>query len=239
MAHKFPAQEELTHRLKPSMFKWGRTGKLTPVAKLAPVFVGGVTVTNATLHNEDEAQAQRCARGRYRHCSPCGRCDSRGGGRGDGQASTPVRAEIFTMPHEFVRSAAVPPLRDEGEADYRCSGGLFCKRSAQASLFALCTKRRAVEVDGLGEKLIDQLVDCWRCQHLARSCTNWVLTALGSIGPHGRKIGHQYFVMPWRHRRKPPCLDSFTAWAFAMWVRPQPKNLPRHFGTLDAFMACH
>jgi DNA ligase (NAD+) len=133
----------------------GRTGKLTPVAKLAPVFVGGVTVTNATLHNEDEARRKDVRVGDTVIVRRAGDVipevvsvllDRRQGS-----------PDLFTMPHQcpVCGSAAV---REEGEADYRCTGGLFCSAQRKQSILHFA-QRRAVEVEGLGEKLVDQLVD--------------------------------------------------------------------------------
>ena len=154
VAHKYPAQEELT-TVQAIEVQVGRTGKLTPVAKLAPVFVGGVTVTNATLHNEDEAR----------------RKDVRVGDtvivRRAGDVIPEVvsvlpdkrlqDAQLFTMPTHcpVCHSLAV---REEGEADYRCTGGLFCSAQRKQAILHFA-HRRAVEIDDLGEKLVDQLVD--------------------------------------------------------------------------------
>ena len=154
IAHKFPAQEQLTTVLGIDV-QVGRTGKLTPVAKLAPVFVGGVTVTNATLHNEDEAR----------------RKDVRLGDTVIVRRAGDVIPEVvsvlldkrlpgtspFTMPHQcpVCASAAV---REEGEADYRCTGGLFCSAQRKEAILHFA-QRRAVEIEGLGDKLVDQLVE--------------------------------------------------------------------------------
>ena len=154
VAHKYPAQEQLTTVLGIEV-QVGRTGKLTPVARLAPVFVGGVTVTNATLHNEDEAR----------------RKDVRVGDtvivRRAGDVipevvsvlieKRPTGAEQFSMPRmcPVCGSAA---SREPGEVDYRCVGGLFCgaQRKQAISHFA---HRRAMDIDGLGDELVSVLVD--------------------------------------------------------------------------------
>ena len=154
VAHKYPAQEQLTTVLAIDI-QVGRTGKLTPVAKLAPVFVGGVTVTNATLHNEDEAR----------------RKDVRLGDTVIVRRAGDVIPEVvnvlfdkrvpdapqFTMPRQcpVCGSAAI---REEGEADYRCTGGLFCAAQRKQAILHFAHKR-AVEVEGLGDKLVEQLVD--------------------------------------------------------------------------------
>jgi len=154
VAHKFPAQEMLTTVLAIDV-QVGRTGKLTPVAKLAPVFVGGVTVTNATLHNEDEARRKDVRVGDTVIVRRAGDVipevvsvllDKRVG-----------EPDVFTMPHTcpVCASAAV---REEGEADYRCTGGLFCSAQRKQAILHFA-QRRAVEVEGLGDKLVDQLVE--------------------------------------------------------------------------------
>lgn len=153
-AHKFPAQEELT-RVIDIEIQVGRTGALTPVARLEPVFVGGVTVTNATLHNEDEVL----------------RKDVRPGDRVIVRRAGDVipevvrrleedgveRAEAFQMPTECpVCGSAV--ARAEGEAVSRCSGGLFCSAQRKEAIKHFAS-RRAMDVDGLGDKLVEQLAD--------------------------------------------------------------------------------
>jgi len=154
IAHKFPAEEELTQVLGIDV-QVGRTGAITPVARLKPVFVGGVTVTNATLHNEDELR----------------RKDVRVGDtvivRRAGDVipevvsvvveKRPSGSELFSMPAECpVCGSAVTRSPDEAVA--RCSGGLFCAAQRKQSLLHFAS-RRAIDIEGLGEKLVDQLVD--------------------------------------------------------------------------------
>ena len=162
VAHKYPAQEQITTVLSIDV-QVGRTGKLTPVAKLAPVFVGGVTVTNATLHNQDEAQ----------------RKDVRIGDtvivRRAGDVIPEVvsvikekrlhESAIFKMPDTcpVCQSQAV---REEGEADYRCTGGLFCSAQRKQALIHFAS-RKAIDIEDLGDKLIDQLVDLQLVSNLA------------------------------------------------------------------------
>ena len=154
VAHKFPAQEMLTTVLGIDV-QVGRTGKLTPVAKLAPVFVGGVTVTNATLHNEDEARRKDVRVGDTVIVRRAGDVipevvsvllDKRQG-----------NPDLFTMPRHCPVCGS-EAIREEGEADYRCTGGLFCGAQRKQSILHFA-QRRAVEVEGLGEKLVDQLVE--------------------------------------------------------------------------------
>ncbi|MBI4204520.1 MAG: NAD-dependent DNA ligase LigA [Betaproteobacteria bacterium] len=154
VAHKFPAQEAQTV-VEAIEVQVGRTGALTPVARLKPVFVGGVTVTNATLHNEDEIR----------------RKDIRVGDavlvRRAGDVipevvrvlaeKRPAHARRFTMPmHCPVCSSAVKKL--EGEAVARCTAGLYCPAQRKQALLHFAS-RRAMDIEGLGEKLVDQLVD--------------------------------------------------------------------------------
>ena len=154
VAHKFPAQEELTQVLGIDV-QVGRTGAVTPVARLKPVFVGGVTVTNATLHNEDELR----------------RKDVRIGDtvivRRAGDVIPEVVSvliekrvagtSVFSMPSRCpVCGSAI--VRSPGEAVARCSGGLYCPAQRKQALIHFAS-RRAMDIEGLGEKLVDQLVD--------------------------------------------------------------------------------
>lgn len=230
VAHKFPAQEELTVVLDIDV-QVGRTGKLTPVAKLAPVFVGGVTVTNATLHNEDEAR----------------RKDVRIGDtvivRRAGDVIPEVvsvvldkrlsEALVFTMP-KLCPVCGSPALRDEGEADYRCSGGLYC-RAQRKHAFLHFAQRRAVEVDGLGEKLIDQLVDAGVVSTLP-DLYRLGLTALVQLDRMAEKSALN--VLAALEASKSTTLPRFI---YGLGIRhvgeATAKEFARHFGTLDAFMS--
>jgi len=154
IAHKFPAQEELT-LLEDIQIQVGRTGALTPVARLSPVFVGGVTVTNATLHNIDEVE----------------RKDVRIGDmvivRRAGDVIPEVVGPVLDRRKGTVKKFHMPDVcpvcnssveRAAGEAVYRCTGGLYCaaQRKGAVKHFA---SRRAMDIDGLGDKLIDQMID--------------------------------------------------------------------------------
>jgi DNA ligase (NAD+) len=154
IAHKFPAQEELTV-VRDVEFQVGRTGALTPVARLEPVFVGGVTVSNATLHNMDELQRKDVRVGDTVIVRRAGDVipevvavvvDRR-----------PPNARVVTLPHACpVCGSEV--RREEGEAIARCIGGLVCAAQRKESLRHFAS-RRALNIEGLGTKLIDQLVD--------------------------------------------------------------------------------
>ncbi|MBS1172637.1 MAG: ligA, partial [Proteobacteria bacterium] len=154
LAHKFPAQEALTEVLGIDV-SVGRTGAVTPVARLKPVFVGGVTVTNATLHNEDEVR----------------RKDVRIGDTVIVRRAGDVIPEVVAVvqerrsggEREFVMPQTCPVcgsrvVRGEDEAVARCSGGLFCPAQRKQALLHFAG-RHALDIEGLGEKLVDQLVD--------------------------------------------------------------------------------
>ncbi len=154
LAHKFPAQEEIT-RLLSIEVQVGRTGAITPVARLEPVFVGGVTVTNATLHNEDEIRRKDVREGDWVVVRRAGdvipEVVSVLKDRRDQALSE------FLMPEQCpVCGSAVE--RVEEEAVMRCTGGLFCPAQRKRSIQHFAS-RQAMDIEGLGEKLIDQLVD--------------------------------------------------------------------------------
>ena len=154
LAHKFPAQEEVTELLGIDV-QVGRTGALTPVARLAPVRVGGVTVTNATLHNEDEIRRKDVRIGDFVVVRRAG--DVIPEIVGVVAQRRPVNARKFDMPATCpVCGSGVE--RAEGEAATRCTAGLFCPAQSKQALWHFAS-RRAMDIDGLGEKLIDQLVD--------------------------------------------------------------------------------
>ena len=229
VAHKFPAQEQLT-TVQAIEVQVGRTGKLTPVAKLAPVFVGGVTVTNATLHNELEAR----------------RKDVRVGDtvivRRAGDVIPEVvgvlpekripGAQPFTMPtHCPVCGSAA--LREEGEADHRCSGGLFCSAQRKQSILHFA-QRRAVEVEGLGDKLVDQLVDSGVVNTLP-DLYRLGFVHLASMERMAEKSAKN--ILDALEKSKETTLPRFL---FGLGIRhvgeSTAKALARHFGQLDRIM---
>ncbi len=162
VAHKYPAQEALT-RVLDIEIQVGRTGALTPVARLAPVFVGGATVTNATLHNQDEVRRKDVRVG-----------DTVVVRRAGDVIPEVVRVLLERRPgdtHPFVMPARCPVcaaavLRVEGEAVSRCSGGFDCPAQRKEALRHFAS-RRALDIDGLGDKLIDQLVEKGRVENPA------------------------------------------------------------------------
>jgi len=154
IAHKFPAQEALTELLDIDI-QVGRTGVLTPVARLRPVFVGGVTVTNATLHNEDELVRKDLFIGDTVVVRRAGdvipevvRAVAE---------QRPPDARRFTMPSHCPVCGS-KAVREEGEVAWRCVGGLYCKAQRKQALLHFA-QRRAMDIDGLGEKIVEQLVE--------------------------------------------------------------------------------
>jgi len=162
LAHKFPAQEEFTQVLAIE-HQVGRTGAITPVARLKPVFVGGVTVTNATLHNENEVRRKGVHVGATVIVRRAG--DVIPEIVGVAQA-LPVHEQVpYQMPtHCPVCGSTVERLEDEAIA--RCTGGLFCSAQRKQSL-QHAVSRKALDIEGLGEKLIGQLVDHGKVTSLA------------------------------------------------------------------------
>lgn len=229
VAHKYPAQEQMTTVLAIDV-QVGRTGKLTPVAKLAPVFVGGVTVTNATLHNEDEAR----------------RKDVRIGDTVIVRRAGDVIPEVvsvladkrvkdapqFTMPRTCPVCGS-DAVREEGEADYRCTGGLFCGAQRKEAILHYA-HRRAVEIEGLGDKLVEQLVDA----NVIRTLPDLYrlgLTALAGLDRMADKSANN--LLEALEKSKNTTLPRFL---FGLGIRhvgeATAKELARHFGKLDAVM---
>ncbi|MBL0418860.1 NAD-dependent DNA ligase LigA [Ramlibacter sp. AW1] len=229
VAHKFPAQEQVTTVESIDIFV-GRTGKLTPVARLKPVFVGGVTVTNATLHNEDEAR----------------RKDVRVGDAVIVRRAGDVIPEVvsvlaherrheeppFSMPHRcpVCGSAAV---REEGEADWRCTGGLFCGAQRKQALLHFA-QRRALDIEGLGERLVDQLVDA----NVIRVLPDLYRLGLANLVALDRMGGKSAAnLLGALENSKQTTLPRFL---FALGIRhvgeATARDLARHFGSLDAVM---
>lgn len=154
IAYKFPAQEEMT-QIEDIEIQVGRTGALTPVARLIPVFVGGVTVSNATLHNEDEIRRKDVRIGDTVIVRRAG--DVIPEVVQVVQSKRPADSQPFVMPVHcpICNSLAV---KVEGEAVLRCSGGLFCPAQRKEAIKHFAS-RKAIDIDGLGDKLVEQLVD--------------------------------------------------------------------------------
>jgi len=229
VAHKFPAQEMLT-TVQAIEVQVGRTGKLTPVAKLAPVFVGGVTVTNATLHNEDEARRKDVRVGDTVVVRRAGDVIP------EVVSVLPERrladAAVFTMPSHCPVCGSTA-VREEGEADHRCSGGLFCSAQRKQAILHFA-QRRAVEVEGLGDKLVDQLVDSGIIRTLP-DLYRLGLTSLAALDRMADKSAQN--IVDALQKSKQTTLPRFL---FGLGIRhvgeATAKALARHFGSLDAIM---
>jgi DNA ligase (NAD+) len=229
VAHKYPAQEEMT-TVQAIDVQVGRTGKLTPVAKLAPVFVGGVTVTNATLHNELEARRKDVRVGDTVIVRRAGDVipevvsvvlDRR-----------PANAPLFTMTTRCPVCGSLAE-REDGEADHRCTGGLFCSAQRKQAIWHFA-HRRAMDVDGLGDKLVDQLVDSDQVKTLA-DLYHLKLDALANMDRMAEKSAVN--LLDALDKSKTTTLGRFL---FSLGIRhvgeATAKELARHFGQLDAVM---
>ena len=229
VAHKFPAQEEMTV-VQAIDIQVGRTGKLTPVAKLAPVFVGGVTVTNATLHNEDEVRRKDVRVGDAVVVRRAGDVipevvsvvmDRR-----------PRGTEPFTMPTTCpVCGSDVERL--DGEVDTRCTAGLFCAAQRKQAILHYA-QRRALDIENLGEKLVDQLVDQGLVSTLP-DLYRLTLTQLSALERMAEKSASN--LLDGLEKSKSTTLARFI---FGLGIRhvgeTTAKELARHFGTLDALI---
>jgi DNA ligase (NAD+) len=229
VAHKFPAQEQITTVESIDVFV-GRTGKLTPVAKLKPVFVGGVTVTNATLHNEDEARRKDVRVGDHVIVRRAGDVIP------EVVAVVPDKREHdagpFTMPRQCPVCGS-EAVRLDGEADYRCTGGLFCGAQRKQALLHFA-QRRAMDIEGLGEKLVDQLVDTGTIRTLP-DLYRLGLVHLATLERMGEKSAQN--LLAGLEQSKHTTLPRFL---FALGIRhvgeATARELARYFGTLDAVM---
>jgi DNA ligase (NAD+) len=230
LAHKYPPEEALTEVLGIEV-QVGRTGVLTPVARLKPVSVGGVTVTNATLHNEDEVRRKDVWRGdvvvvrRAGDVIPEVVSVSRPGPR--------ARGDRFEMPTECpVCGSEV--VRLEGEAAARCTGGLFCGAQRKQALLHFAS-RRAMDIEGLGEKLVDQLVDL----EIARTPADLYrlgVAALAELERMGEKSA-QNIVAAIEQSKSPPLARFIFALGIPGVGEEVAKNLAKHFGRLDRLLA--
>lgn len=229
VAHKYPAQEMAT-KIEGIDVQVGRTGKITPVARLAPVFVGGVTVTNATLHNLFEIR-------------------KKGVRVGDTvivrRAGDVIPEVVGVMPGNrvgYVPNFRMPKacpvcgsdvVREKGEANHRCTGGLFCAAQRKEAILHFAA-RRAMDIEGLGDKLVDQLVDA----NVIRTLPDLYrlgLTSLIALERMAEKSAQN--VLAALEKSKQTTLPRFL---FALGIRhvgeATAKDLARHFGVLDAIM---
>ncbi len=230
VAHKFPAQEALTELLDIDV-QVGRTGALTPVARLAPVQVGGVTVTNATLHNDDEIRRKDVRIGDTVIVRRAG--DVIPEVVAVVPEKRPARARLFHMPSRCpVCGSAVERPTDEAVA--RCTGGLVCAAQRKQALLHFAG-RRALDIEGLGEKLVDQLVDA----DLVRSPADLFGLNLGTLAGLERMAEKSAAnVLAALDRSKSTTLARFI---YALGIRhvgeTTARDLASHFGSLDALLA--
>ncbi|SHO57982.1 NAD-dependent DNA ligase LigA [Vibrio quintilis] len=226
IAYKFPAQEELT-RLNDVEFQVGRTGAITPVAKLEPVFVGGVTVSNATLHNADEIERLGVHIGDTVII------------RRAGDVIPQIVSVVLEKRDENTREIIFPECcpvcqsdveRTEGEAVTRCTGGLVCQAQRKEALKHFVS-RKAMDVDGLGDKVIEQLVDKEMIESPADlyRLTAGQITVLERMGPKSAQN-----VIQALDKSKLTTLPRFL---FALGIREvgeaTANNLAQHFLTLE------
>ena len=227
IAYKFPAQEELT-RLNDVEFQVGRTGAITPVAKLEPVFVAGVTVSNATLHNGDEIERLDIAIGDTVVIRRAGDVIPQIIGVLHDRRPADARPIIFPETCPVCDSAIV---RIEGEAVARCTGGLFCAAQRKEALKHFVS-RKAMDIDGVGGKLIEQLVDR-ELIHTPADLFKLDLTTLTRLERMGAKSAENALAS--LEKAKNTTLARFI---FALGIREVGEatalNLANHFKTLEA-----
>lgn len=229
IAHKFPAQEEQTI-VEGIDVQVGRTGAITPVARLKPVFVGGVTVTNATLHNEDEMRRKDIRIGDTVIVRRAGDVipevvsvifDKR-----------PAHSQIFHMPNQCpVCGSHIVKQSDEAVA--RCTGGLFCDAQRKQAIIHFAS-RKAMDIEGLGDKLVEQLVDA-NLVHALSDIYQLNIQTLAELDRMGEKSAQN--IMQAINASKQTTLARFI---YALGIRnvgeATAKDLAKHFGNLDDLM---
>jgi DNA ligase (NAD+) len=230
LAHKFPAQEAASVVLGIDV-QVGRTGALTPVARLAPVFVGGVTVTNATLHNIDQVRTKDVHIG-----------DTVVVRRAGDVIPEVVRVLKEKRPADarrFEMPAACPVCqsrveRIESEAAYRCTGGLYCPAQRKQALLHFAS-RRAMDIEGLGEKLVDQLVD----RGLVRTPADLYRLDAATLAGLERMAEKSAQNLVEAIERSRDC--TLARFVFALGIyhvgEEVARIIARHFGDLDAVLA--
>ena len=230
IAHKFPAQEATTQLLDIDV-QVGRTGAITPVARLAPVAVGGVIVTNATLHNEDEIRRKGVLIGDW--------VNVRRAGDVIPEIVSVVLSRRPLDAREFIMPIACPicgshVVRLEDETIARCTGGLFCPAQRKQALWHFAS-RRALDIDGLGEKLIEQLVDEGLVNHPA-DLYRLGLLSLVNLERMAEKSACNLLAAI-EHSKH----TTLARFIYALGIRhvgeQTAKDLARYFGTLGAMMA--
>ena len=230
VAHKYPAEEALTEVLGIDI-QVGRTGALTPVARLAPVFVGGVTVTNATLHNEDEVRRKDVRVGDTAVVRRAGDVIP------EIVRIVPERRPILTA--EFVMPKVCPVcgsqvVRSEDEAVARCAGGLYCPAQRKQALLHFAS-RRALDIEGLGEKLVDQLVELDQVRTPA-DLYALSLPTVAALDRMGEKSAINLLAAI-EHSKQ----TTLARFIYALGIRnvgeATARDLARHFGRLEDLMS--
>ena len=261
VAHKYPAEEQITV-VRGIDIQVGRTGKLTPVAKLEPVFVGGTTVSNATLHNEDETRRKDVRIGdtvivrragdvipevvgvvldpsipdaTTSHSTRLSENASQVAGY-QGERKEEDRFNLFKFLNGKCPVCGSAIVREEGEADWRCTGGLFCPAQRKQALLHFAS-RRALDIEGLGDKLVEQLVDSDIVSTPADLYDNskMNLQTLSELERMGEKSANNLLAAI-EHSRQP----TLARFIYALGIRnvgeATAKDLARHFGKLKNLM---
>ncbi|MCP5272408.1 MAG: NAD-dependent DNA ligase LigA [Burkholderiaceae bacterium] len=229
VAHKYPAQEQMT-LLRDIEIQVGRTGKLTPVAKLQPVFVGGTTVSNATLHNLFELRRKGVRVGDTVIVRRAGDVIPEVVGR----VPQPRLAYVpnFRMPRACPVCGS-PVRREKGGIDHRCTGGLFCAAQRKQALLHFAG-RRAMDIEGLGDKLVDQLVDGGLVRTLPELYTLGVAKLAALERMADKSAANLVAALA---NSKTTTLARFL---YALGIRhvgeTTAKDLARHFGAMDRIM---
>jgi len=234
IAHKFPAQEALT-MVEAIDVQVGRTGAITPVARLKPVFVGGVTVTNATLHNQDEIDRKDIRVGDTVSVRRAGDVIP------EVVRVLPERRSADALPYNLLNAIdhACPVcgshvIRLDDEAVARCSGGLYCAAQRKQAILHFAS-RRAMDIEGLGDKLVEQLVDAGLVSHLP-DLYRLNLPILASLDRMGEKSARN--ILDALDKSLHVGLSRFI---YALGIRnvgeATAKDLARHFGRLEDLMA--
>ncbi len=229
VAHKYPAQEMMTEVLGIDV-QVGRTGAITPVARLKPVFVGGVTVTNATLHNEDEVRRKDVHIGDFVIVRRAG--DVIPEVVSVVKEKRPAEVRPFAMPTLCpVCGSHIIKLPDEAVA--RCSGGLFCPAQRKQALLHFAS-RRALDIEGLGDKLVEQLVDSGLV-HTPADIYTLDMQSLVNLERMAEKSASN--ILAAIEHSKQATLERFI---FALGIRnvgeATAKALARYFGSLDSLL---
>jgi DNA ligase (NAD+) len=227
IAHKFPAQEEIS-RIIDVDFQVGRTGAITPVARLEPVFVGGVTVSNATLHNMDEIRRKDVRVGDQVIVRRAGDVIPEVARVVPGSRKKPL-AEIKMLAHCPVCDSVIEQV--EGEAIARCTGGLYCQ-AQRAEAIKHFASRKAMDIDGLGDKLVEQLVD-EDLIHTSADLYQLSAETLASLERMAEKSASNLVAA--LEKSKHPALSRFI---YALGIREVGEttamNLANEFKTLSA-----